>query len=134
MLFLLGGIALVYTLLVTRHAPILWPDVRPTYYIMPAQAVLLFMTAVFLARARIKWQLRFPAAYYVSVFLLTIFLVGNGMGSIQIKSLLYNGDNMKLFPHDAGLLNALGRINTPDFQPNDKIAEDPIYLLFADPD
>lgn len=133
-LFLLGGIALIYTLLVTRHAPILWPDVRPTYYIMPAQAVLLFTTATLLARPRIKWQLRLPAAHYVTVFLLFIFLVGNSMGSIRIKSLLYNGDNMKLFPHDAGLIDALGHLDTPEFEPNDKIAEDPIYLLFVDPD
>lgn len=133
MIFVISGIALIYTLLVTRHAPILWPDVRPTYYIMPAQAVLLFTTAILLARPRIKWGFKFPVIHFLSSLLLVFFLLGNIRGSIQIKSVLFSGDNLKLFPHDTALLHALADLNKPEFKPTDNIASDPIYKLFSTP-
>jgi hypothetical protein len=134
MLFILSGIAIIYTLLVTRHAPILWPDVRPTYYIMPAQAVLLFAFATLLARARIKWILKFRAMHYFSIVLLAFFLVGNIIGSIHIKNLLFHsGENMEAYPHDPALINSLAHINAPGFEPDDNISKDPIYQLFAKP-
>lgn len=135
MLFILSGIAIIYTLLVTRHAPILWPDVRPTYYIMPAQAVLLFAVATLLARARIKWILKFRGVHRIAIVLLTFFLLGNLMGSIHIKNLLFGrGENREAFPRDtAALLNSLAHINSPGFAPEGKIATDPIYQLFSEP-
>lgn len=134
LLFVLSGLALIYALLVTRHAPILWPDVRPTYYIMPAQVVLLFVVATFLARARIKWMLKFPGTRYFTILFLTCFLLGNIIGSIQIKDLLFSGgDRTELFPHDPGLLDALAHLDSRDFQPDDNIATDPIYQLFSEP-
>jgi hypothetical protein len=133
MLFILGGIGLIYTLLVTRHAPILWPDVRPAYYIMPAQAVLLFAVVTLLARARIKWILKFRGMHTFTIVLLTFFLLGNIIGSIHIKDLLFSGENMKAFPRDAALLNSLAHINSPGFEPNDNVATDPIYRLFSKP-
>ena len=134
MLFILSGLAMVYAFLVTRHPPVLWPDVRPTYYIMPAQAVLLITVATLLARARIKWILKSQRMHYIVIVLSTFFLLGNVIGSIQIKNiLLNNGDNMKLLPHDAGLLDALAQINSPGFEPNANIATDPIYQLFSQP-
>lgn len=133
MLFLLGGIAAAYDLLVTRHPPIMWPDVRPTYYIMPAQVVLLFGTITLLARARIKWFLRRPLPQILASVLLTVFLLGNFIGSIQINDLLLNGKNTRLYTHSPALINALGHINTPGFKPDSIIATDPIYLMFSKP-
>ncbi len=134
MLFMLGGITIIYALLVTRHGPILWPDVRPVYYIMPAQAVLLFAAATLLTRARIKWILKFRGMYYFTLVLLIFFLSGNIIGSICIKNLLFNsGQNMEAFPHDSALLNSLAHINSPGFEPDAKIAADPVYQLFSKP-
>lgn len=135
MLFVLNGIALIYALLVTRHAPILWPDVRPIYYIMPAQAVLLFAVATLLARARIKWILKYRGIHHLTTVLLTLFLLGNMIGSIHIKNLLFGGgENMEAFPRDtAALLNSLAHINSPGFEPDGSIATDPIYQLFSKP-
>ncbi|HEX2996546.1 MAG TPA: hypothetical protein VHP14_17100 [Anaerolineales bacterium] len=131
LLFILASIAIIYALLATRHAPILWPDVRPTYYIMPAQAVLLLSLATFLARARIKWMFKSPPKYYITLAILIFFLVGNIIGSIRIKSFLFSGQNTKLFPHGATLIDSLVHVNSPNFKPDKKIAEDPIYQLFS---
>lgn len=131
--FILGSITIIYGLLATRHPPMLSPDVRPTYYIMPAQAALLFSTAIFLARARIKWFFKFPRIRYFAIVLLVFFLVGNTIGSIRIKVLLYSGQNVKLFPHDAALIDSLAHIHSANFKPNENVATDPIYQLFSNP-
>jgi hypothetical protein len=133
MLYLFNGIAMVYALLVTRHAPILWADVRPTYYIMPAQAVLLFAVATLLGRARVKWLFKFRGVHSFTLVLFTLILIGNLIGSIQIKDLLFgNGENREAYPRDnAALLDSLAHINSPDFEPDREIAADPIYQLFS---
>jgi hypothetical protein len=129
--FLLGGLAIIYDFLVTRHPPLLWPDVRPAYYIMPAQATLLLGLTILLTRARIRWLLKFPMNYYLTIFLFTVFLVGNVVGSINIKDVLFSGPNTTMNLHDPALLNALAHLDTPGFIPDGNIAVDPIYLLFS---
>jgi len=134
MLFILGGITIIYALLVTRHAPILWPDVRPIYYIMPAQVALLFSVATLLARARIKWMLKFPGMHYFTIVLLAFFLLGNIRGSIYVKDVLFHGQNLDIaFRHDPALISSLANIHLPGFEPCDQVATDPIYQLFSKP-
>jgi hypothetical protein len=128
--FLLGSLAIIYDFLVTRHPPLLWPDVRPTYYIMPAQASLLFGLAILLTRAKIRWALKSPLNYYFTIFLFTVFLVCNVIGSINIKDVLFSGPNTTMNLHDPALLTALAHLDSPGYKPDGEIALDPIYLLF----
>ena len=65
----------------------------------------------------------------------TLCLLGNVIGSIHVKNVLFGGgENKEAYPRDsAALLLSLAHINSPDFEPDSNIAADPIYQLFSKP-
>jgi hypothetical protein len=132
-LFLVGGISFVYAFLVIRHVQILWPDIRPVYYIMPAQSILLFGLSAWIANIQQNEEVRkrnlIPALITIFAFL----LAGNIIGSIKVKNLLYGGNNEKLSMDQNSLivLDALKYIHIPGYLPPPNIASDPIYQLFT---
>ncbi|MBK9926880.1 MAG: hypothetical protein IPP66_16540 [Anaerolineales bacterium] len=129
--FLAGSIAIVYDFLVTRHPPLLWPDVRPTYYIMPAQAAILFGITILLTRAKSRWFLKEHKRLALVTLIFAFLLIGNVIGSIRIKDVLIGGPNTRINLHDPSLLKALANLKSPEYQPDRAILDDPIYILFS---
>jgi hypothetical protein len=130
LLVLFGGILVVYDFLITRWPPILWQDVRFTYYIMPAQAILLFGLVTFLARPPLQKKMIDPNLYPVVILLLIFFLGGNIVGVIHIKSILEGGSLAASYQYAPLLLDALKNLNSNNFLPAKTVLADPIYQLF----
>jgi hypothetical protein len=130
LLVLLGGILVVYDFLITRWPPILFQDVRFTYYIMPAQAILLFGMASFLARPPLLKKILDPELYPVVILLFIFFLGGNIVGVIRIKSILEGGRLAAVYQFAPLLLDALKNLNSNNYIPGKAVLADPIYRLF----
>ena len=130
MLALFGGILVAYGLLVTRHLAILWSDVRLWYYIMPAQTIILFATATFLARPSLQKALQDPGLNAGVILFLLVLLAGNVIGVIQVKSMLENGLLAHVYQFAPRLLEALKHLSDPGFTPAKDIQADTIYQLF----
>ncbi len=128
---LIGGILVIYDFLVMRHPPILWPDVRVAYYIMPAAATLLFGIFMFLARPGLQNKILDPNLYPVIILFLLILLVGNLVGVIGVRYVLENGSLKDYYKYTPRLLDALRHLDSPNYIPDRSIIVDPIYQLFV---
>lgn len=128
---LIGGILVIYDFLVMRHLPILWPDVRIVYYIMPAAATLLFGIFTFLARPRLQNKILDPSLYPVIILFLLILLVGNVVGVVGVKNVLENGHLKDFYKYAPKLLDALRILDSPNYIPDESLITDPIYKLFV---
>jgi hypothetical protein len=130
LLALISSILVVYDFLVVRHPPILMPDIRLAYYIMPAQAVLLFGITALLVQPRLQKKIFSDHIYPVIILLLLFLVVGNVNGVIEIKDVLEGGHLSEFYQYTPRLLDALRHLHTPNYVPDKTIITDPIYQFF----
>lgn len=114
------------TIMVLKHPPLLWLDVRRVYYWIP-QTVILFMTlALYLSTLHIQTLLQ---KQLVAVLLVSA-LLGNVTALPQHKSYLLNGHLEKYYEFTPSLLDALANLENHQYQASVGVLQNPIYQFF----
>ena len=127
-LLLLGGSWLMFALMVARHPPITWPDIRRVYYWLPTTALLFVTLPVLLQPVLAQWQNHHFRFFLVTVILLS-FLAGNIYALSEADMTLRQGHMKNMFVMTTQILEGLQNRRNPSYHPPEAVADDPIYQL-----
>jgi hypothetical protein len=119
-------ICLMIAIMVLKHPPILAPDIRRIYYLLPITPILCMTIALILSQLSKIW---FISKWLLSV-LMFIAIAGNIYAIPQHKAILINGGAASLYENAPRLLVALRNIKDSHYQPLPGIEKDPVYQYF----
>jgi hypothetical protein len=130
LLVLIAGLLVIYDLLVTRHEPILWPDVRYTYYVMPGIITMFIGFSTLIMREKIQSLIRKPGVYQVVVLCMVFMIAGNVAGIFRIQEIASSGHLTDAFKSTPLLLEGLRSLHNSSIVPDSSMLTDPIYQYF----
>jgi len=126
-LFLIAMAAL-NVLMVLRHPPLYWPDVRRVYYWLPAAGMLLMLISM--AVATLAQSKLLPRILVQLVLILAV--IGNVAAWDEHIFILRNGHLKPSYENTPTLIESLRFMQQdPLYQPPPKVAQDTVYRFFA---
>jgi hypothetical protein len=108
-------------IMILKHRPLLWPDVRLGYYIFPATCLLSMTIPLVLSQLG---KMGIPAAFNgLAVVLLFAAIVGNIYALPAHADLLRAGHLKEYYENSPKLLAALKHIKDADYQPPQELVQ-----------
>jgi hypothetical protein len=116
------------SLMILRHPPLVWNDVRRVYYWIPEIAMLFMAFALGLSALLNQTNIRSN----LIMVLLFLAVIGNVYALPSHKSYLLNGHLKAYYESAPALLEGLKNITNEQYHPTPETLANPIYQWFAD--
>ena len=121
-------LVLLNTLMVLRHRPLVWPDVRRVYYWLPACAILLMLFALAVRLAYRRSDVLRPA---VQVMLIAM-IIGNIAALPGHTAIVRGGHLTAEYNFAPSLLEGLNRSADPTYSPPPQVAADKVFQFYKE--